>query len=304
MKKKLLLSTVAAVTVLSSSMSVCAAPQYMADGEVFDPEWYLEQNQDLSAAFGRDASADTLYQHYTLFGAGEGRTPYDLAHFDLASVLPNQGTDAAMPQQAETAPQPAAATSSQLPVILMQDGKQLTDERTIMAVEGESYPLKWENGVKWRDWLDDLIGVTFQYIPQERMDAAIKAKLASNTLPGYEWRQVQVSFAIDPKTTDLIADSTLYVDGSFGWDSSARTMNFDRDSTAAWNIFQEASFTVNYNGVDYPGCAFCTSGRIVGGSEGNDVNTTLQTFVLVPEGYSGSMSLIVHGCASKIRFDF
>ncbi len=86
MKKKLLLS-VAAATILSSSISVCAAPQYMADGAVFDPEWYLEQNPDV-AGWALGTSADALYQHYLLHGANEHRAPYDAAAFNPDPVLP------------------------------------------------------------------------------------------------------------------------------------------------------------------------------------------------------------------------
>ena len=49
MKKRLLLSlTVAAI--MGSSITVWAAPQYMADGAIFDPEYYLEQNPDVAAS--------------------------------------------------------------------------------------------------------------------------------------------------------------------------------------------------------------------------------------------------------------
>lgn len=108
MKKKLLLSMAAAM-VLSSSMTVCATPQYMDDGAVFDPEWYLEQNPDVASAWSQGTSADAVYMHYTMYGAGEGRKPYNAAALDTAGILPYLGMNAAdTPGQNTTAPEPAS----------------------------------------------------------------------------------------------------------------------------------------------------------------------------------------------------
>lgn len=89
MKKKLLI-TALAVMLFGSSIPVCAAPEYMADGGVFDAEWYLEQNPDIATAFPADVPAEILYQHYILFGANEGRTPYNAAASVPADALPYQ----------------------------------------------------------------------------------------------------------------------------------------------------------------------------------------------------------------------
>lgn len=149
MKKKLLLSVAAAVTVLSSSIPVCAAPQYMADGAVFDPEWYQEQNPEVAEALkslGLGVSADTLYQHYTLFGANERRTPYDEAHFDPASVLPYQGAGADPESAAQT--QPAASQA------------QTDDPGEIIAVEGETYRFPSIHSSEY-NYADCMVNVTF-----------------------------------------------------------------------------------------------------------------------------------------------
>ena len=69
-----------AVTIASALMVVCnstvcfAAPQTMADGGLFDAEYYAANNPDVVAVLGN--SADMLYAHYTLFGKNEGRLPY------------------------------------------------------------------------------------------------------------------------------------------------------------------------------------------------------------------------------------
>ncbi|MDE6984482.1 MAG: hypothetical protein K2O99_08115 [Lachnospiraceae bacterium] len=91
MKKKLLLTTLA-VLLFGSALPVHAAPQYMADGAVFDAEWYLEQNSDLAAAFPADVSPEVLYQHYVTFGQKEGRSPYNAATFNPDDIAPGQDT--------------------------------------------------------------------------------------------------------------------------------------------------------------------------------------------------------------------
>lgn len=89
MKKKILAAAVAAMF-LGSSFPAYAAPQYMADGAIFDAEWYLQQNPDVAAAYP-GATPDVLYQHYATCGANEGRTPYNAAAFNPAAVLPYAG---------------------------------------------------------------------------------------------------------------------------------------------------------------------------------------------------------------------
>ncbi|MDE6220007.1 MAG: hypothetical protein K2G51_06210 [Lachnospiraceae bacterium] len=310
MKKKLVLSLLV-TAILGSSITVCAAPQYMADGAIFDPEWYLEQNPDV-AAWEPGASADALYQHYTIHGAKEGRAPYDALTLDMAGILPYQGTSATTEQQPIETEEPdisavgqkQTVASSQLPIILMRDGKQLTDENTIMAVEGESYALAWHYATRFSSGIslkDDLIDVTFRRVPKDSMDAVAKELLAPYMLPGYEWRQVQAAFVFDPKVRDLIVSPELYVDGSFNWNSSRDMMTMEFSHTTEYPaLHQIASFAVNYNGVDYQGCAFCATGNFVG--DGN--KTEKELFILVPEGYSGSMSIILPGYSSRIRFDF
>lgn len=94
MKKRVWLPIVTAA-LLSSSITVCAAPQYMADGAVFDPEWYLEQNPDVAAGWSLGTSADAVYGHYTMHGASEGRKPYNEATLDPSAILPYQGAESA-----------------------------------------------------------------------------------------------------------------------------------------------------------------------------------------------------------------
>lgn len=62
-----------AVVSLSPIMAQ-AAPVTMPDGNVFDPEYYAEQNPDVVVALGKNS--DVLYRHYQLCGKAEGRLPY------------------------------------------------------------------------------------------------------------------------------------------------------------------------------------------------------------------------------------
>ena len=76
MKNKMmrtLLGMGGAVVMLLSGINVYAAPKTMADGTVFDAEYYAETYPDVKAAFGNDEAA--LYNHYVNFGKAEGRQP-------------------------------------------------------------------------------------------------------------------------------------------------------------------------------------------------------------------------------------
>jgi len=75
MRKKIAALLMAVITVVGSSASVYAAPVRMADGTVFDAEYYAQNNPDVVAVLGTDATV--LYQHYQNYGKAEGRKAYD-----------------------------------------------------------------------------------------------------------------------------------------------------------------------------------------------------------------------------------
>lgn len=75
MRKKIAALFMAVITVAGSSTSVYAAPVRMADGTVFDAEYYAQNNPDVVAVLGTDATV--LYQHYQNYGKAEGRKAYD-----------------------------------------------------------------------------------------------------------------------------------------------------------------------------------------------------------------------------------
>ena len=75
MKKKLVMMTLASCILASTfSLTVCAEPVEVEAGVIFDAEYYAETNPDVVNALGDDE--DVLYEHYKLYGAGEGRLPY------------------------------------------------------------------------------------------------------------------------------------------------------------------------------------------------------------------------------------
>ena len=71
MKKKAIAAALMMSMVAGSSLTVCAAPETMADGTVFDAEYYAQTYPDVVAAMGTDTNA--LYQHYVTYGKAEGR---------------------------------------------------------------------------------------------------------------------------------------------------------------------------------------------------------------------------------------
>lgn len=72
--KKAMFAVMAAAIVLSSGLTVFAAPEKMADGTVFDAEYYAQSNPDITAVYGTDK--EKLFQHYAMCGKAEGRKAY------------------------------------------------------------------------------------------------------------------------------------------------------------------------------------------------------------------------------------
>jgi len=77
MRTRIWLSAVISVLVLGSSITAFAQKKTMADGNIFDAEFYAETYEDVKEAIGEDEEA--LYLHYLEHGKEEGRLPYDEA---------------------------------------------------------------------------------------------------------------------------------------------------------------------------------------------------------------------------------
>lgn len=74
MKKRLVLSIIVGTLMITSVMPAFAAPKQMADGNMFDAEYYATNNPDVVAVLGTDEIM--LYSHYVNCGKNEGRKPY------------------------------------------------------------------------------------------------------------------------------------------------------------------------------------------------------------------------------------
>lgn len=72
-RKKFVMIIAFVLTLAGECMMTYAAPETMADGTIFDADYYAENNPDVVAALG--AGKDALYQHYVNFGKAEGRKP-------------------------------------------------------------------------------------------------------------------------------------------------------------------------------------------------------------------------------------
>lgn len=76
MKKKLVTMLLAScILALTFSLTVCAEPVEVEAGVIFDAEYYAGTNPDVVNVLGDDE--DVLYEHYKLYGAKEGRQPYE-----------------------------------------------------------------------------------------------------------------------------------------------------------------------------------------------------------------------------------
>lgn len=283
MKKKLLLS-IAAATVLCNSFTVCAAPQYMADGAVFDSEWYLQQYPDV-ATWSLGTSADALYQHYTLHGANEGRLPYDPSKtLDPTSILPYQGTQATTPQTQ----QPAATSQT-----------QSNNAQKIMAEENETYQFPSIHSEKY-NYLENIVDISYYKTSKEDIIDSIKEdyfpqSLFSYTLPGYEWKQINIEGTVNSNAKPLNPanmgdilnihhDFLLYqlIDG-------ADSVTWIKEDVGDWYTYR-AKFTLNQDGVDYPECKLF---EYAGG--GANERFMKDFYVLIPENYKGVLSLGYQG---------
>lgn len=269
MKKKLLLAAVAAA-VLSSSISVCAAPQYMSDGAVFDPEWYLEQNPDV-AGWALGTSADALYQHFVQHGASEGRVPYNAAAFDPNNVLPYQGESA----DSSAAAQPEASQEQQ------------DDTENIFAVEGETYRFPSIHSDRFGHE-ECTVTLTFSKGDiSEDPSNFFSDYLAAYTLPGYEWRKFDVSASSSMGSYHNIATPGDFLKGRVYYYEDDIITNID----SIWEALDEngwvthaATYTVSQNGTEYPDCKLFETWNLSNAGE-----ASFSWYALVPNGFSGGI---------------
>lgn len=76
MRKRFLTSLIISILSLTSSVTAFAAPEIMADGGMFDAEYYALNNPDVVQVFGTDKNV--LYNHYLNYGKMEGRQGFQI----------------------------------------------------------------------------------------------------------------------------------------------------------------------------------------------------------------------------------
>lgn len=84
-KRKFWILTMAISAMLTNGITVCAAPERMSDGTIFDADYYAATYPDVAAALGTDSMA--LYQHYVNFGKSEGRSATDPADAEKVAKM-------------------------------------------------------------------------------------------------------------------------------------------------------------------------------------------------------------------------
>lgn len=84
-KRNIMIFTVAVSVVLTNGTTVCAAPERMPDGTIFDAAYYAELYPDVVNAVGMETAS--LYQHYVNYGKLEGRLATDPADAEEVARL-------------------------------------------------------------------------------------------------------------------------------------------------------------------------------------------------------------------------
>ncbi len=99
-------------------VTVFAAPKYMSDGSVFDPEYYAISNPDVVNVFG--LSEEGLWKHYRNWGRKEKRWAYDevayqvlLAQLSNAQAVAAAANEGIADQQTATSETPAQSVPQQ-----------------------------------------------------------------------------------------------------------------------------------------------------------------------------------------------
>lgn len=88
-KRNMIIFTMAAVFALSAKGTiVCAEPERMSDGTIFDADYYASAYPDVTEALGNDTAV--LYQHYVQFGKSEGRLATNPADAEEVERLQNE----------------------------------------------------------------------------------------------------------------------------------------------------------------------------------------------------------------------
>lgn len=313
MKKKAMAAVLMMSMVVGSSLTVCAAPQTMADGTVFDAEYYAQMYPDVVAELG--TGADAMYQHYVTFGRAEGRQAvspdtavsqpgndgfdavfYAQMYPDVVAAL---GTDAdALYQHYVTFGKAegrlANNATAPLPVATTPAASQTANQPQIigtLGVVGATYQLP-----TWGEYKQSLyddgefpeknkaIVATINTAPNEESYSNELERLAQFTPEGYEWRFINYA------TTGLSDNNGKW----WAWFYTSADVENSKD----WQDVGEAvdyhysyTFTVTQDGVDYTECKFGYGVYY----EAGEVTEQDGAYVLLPKGYRGKVYFRIKG---------
>ncbi|MDE6053504.1 MAG: hypothetical protein K2G55_07050, partial [Lachnospiraceae bacterium] len=221
-----------------------------------------------------------LYMHYTMHGAGEGREPFNKKTLDLNNILPYQGTGTTTPEQPADTTQP---TDSQQPS---------ENANVLKAIVGETYQFPSVHSAKY-NYAPCTVTVSREPSYDELYLPEI---LESYSLPGYEWRVIDLSFTTDGVSTnaatgaDMAAILEPYHDFAYSlyvdyYDYYADNYTSVQQDIGDW-ITYWSNFTITQNGKDYTECKIFMQNH-----GGMNEYYYRSWYALVPENYNGELTI-------------
>ncbi len=210
--KKAIATLITIGSVLATPLLAFAAPETMPDGNIFDAEYYAQNNPDVVAAFGTDTNM--LYKHYLLAGRAEGRKPYADSQVNVNStVLPDKSVFD--PEYyAKTYPDVAAAYSND-PYLLYQHYIQFGQKEGRLAHAPIIPPVMTSDGITENIAYQRLMALKPMYPEGMRWD--------SDT-PGYYYQGFEAEFYV----YECVAYACTINDQVFGNTHNARYI-YNRD---------------------------------------------------------------------------
>lgn len=307
MMKKIAITLLAATLCAGSSMTAFAAPERMPDGGVFDAEYYAENNPDVVAALGSEK--DVLYQHYTQYGKNEGRLPgvaFDAEYYaannpDVVAAL-GTGKDALYQHYMQYGKNegrlPSAPGTELTPIETAEQTpveQSKVEESPIEGILGEigvAYTLpSWSEfesfGGDEPDKMIDM-GVYAKAIDQYEFEYEFNENLAAYTIPGYEWRSIEVNVS----GYEPMENTPGRWWGLYYWRCEAeRSDNWNGLQTSGYNFTKASQFTVTQDGVAYPECKM-----FISEGQSGEVSMFIQAYVLLPQNYDGEVLFKIYAC--------
>lgn len=254
MKRKTVTALMAALCV-GSSMTAYAAPETMPDGTVFDAEYYTQAYPDVVAELGTDK--DALYNHYVTFGRNEGRLAFES---DVNEIS----------QEADEVP---------IEGVLGMFGTEYT------LPTWSEYESLGGNNV---DAMKKMTVVTT--VDTDSIEYHME-QLAPYTVPGYEWRPIQVIIGGEEFNNKGKYEGRWWPNYNYRF-LAQHSDNWERlENDDGIYMYQ---FQVTQDSADYTECKFAS----IGGEQVGEINTLRSAYFLVPKNYTGNLVFIIRAVKS------